>query len=127
MRKIFTIAALALSLAGCNQQSINSSIIQTTQNIVALNNALVQVNATILDNVIAQAKILAPYQCGAFALAKTIVNSSTAAAKVNAYLAKNVAAGVTVVAVTNICTALGYGPSVTAAPASSVPATVNGN
>ena len=126
MRKILTAIALAASLAGCNQTAINANIVQTTQNLVALNNALVTVNITILNNVIAQAKLLAPYQCGAFALANTIVNNSSAASKVNAYLAKNVAAGVSVVAVTNICSALGYGSAVTAAPASSVPAVVTG-
>lgn len=127
---LVTAAALALGVAGCSQSvqdMINKNILQTTQNIVALNNALVQVNVTILNNVIAQAKLLAPYQCGAFALASTIIHDSAAASSVNAYLQKNVAAGVTVVAVKNICSALGYGTTVTAAPYSSVPAVVTGN
>ena len=127
MRKFLTAIVLSASLAGCNQTAINANIVQTTQNLVALNNALVTVNVTILNNVIAQAKLLAPYQCGAFALASTIINSSSAASSVNAYLSKNVAAGVSVVAVKNICSALGYSTTVTAAPASSVPAVVTGN
>ena len=76
-----------------------------------------QINKTLVDNAIAQAKLLAPYQCGAYALAAAILNNSAASAKVNAYLKQNVAANVSNVAVKDICAAVGYPTTVTAAPA----------
>ena len=76
-----------------------------------------QVNATLIDNAVAQAKLLAPYQCGAYALAAAILSDSAASAKVNAYLKQNVAANVSNVAVKAICAAVGYPATVTAAPA----------
>ena len=99
--------------------AFNNGMITTTQNVVALDNALVQVNKTLVDNAIAQAKLLAPYQCGVYALAAAILNDSTASAKVNAYLKQNVAANVTNVAVKDICAAVGYPTAVTAAPTAS--------
>ena len=126
MKKLAFATALTLGLSGCNQVAFNSNLIQTTQNLVALNAALIQIDVTILNNVIAEAKLLSPYACGGFALASAIINNSSASTKVNAYLAKNVAAGVSVVAVKSVCAALGYGTNVTAAPASSVPAIVSG-
>jgi hypothetical protein len=115
--------ASAVGLAGCatqqQQADFNAGLITTTQNLVALDNALVQVNKTLVDNAIAQAKLLAPYQCGAYALASAILNDSSAAAKVNAYLAKNIAANVSNVAVKDICAAAGYPTSVSAASAAS--------
>jgi hypothetical protein len=120
---------LAVAPAGCvtqaQQDAINANLITTTQNLVALDNALIQVNKTILDNVVAQAKLLAPYNCGAYALAAAILNDSSASTKVNAYLAKNVAANVTNVAVKDICAAVGYPTTVTAAP-SAAPAASGG-
>ena len=120
----YAMIALALTLAvapaGCvtqaQQDAINANLITTTQNLVALDNALIQVNKTIIDNAVAQAKLLAPYNCGAYALAAAILADSTASTKVNAYLAKNVAANVTNVAVRDICAAVGYPTNVTAAP-----------
>lgn len=126
--KMLVVAALSasLSFAACStaqQAAFNGQLIATTQNVVALNNALVQVNATLIDNAVAQAKLLAPYQCGAYALAAAILNDSSASAKVNAYLKQNVAANVSNVAVKSICAAVGYSTSVTAAPtASATPA-----
>ena len=121
--KTFALAgALALALAGCSTDkmtAVNAGLITTTQNVVALNAALVRINNTLIDNAVAQAKLLAPYQCGAYALAAAILNNSSASAKVNAYLKKDVAANVTNVAVKNICAAVGYPTTVTAAPAAS--------
>jgi hypothetical protein len=121
--KTFALAgALALALAGCSTDkmtAVNAGLITTTQNVVALNAALVRINNTLIDNAVAQAKLLAPYQCGAYALAAAILNDSSASAKVNAYLKKDVAANVTNVAVKNICAAVGYPTTVTAAPAAS--------
>ena len=59
---------LAVSLArlrdeACSRPTSTPASITTTQNVVALNDALVQVNDTLIDNAIAQAKLLAPYQC----------------------------------------------------------------
>lgn len=120
MKKLAAAAlAASLSLAACSsaqQTAFNDQLITTTQNVVALNNALVQVNKTLIDNAIAQAKLLAPYQCGAYALAAAILNDSTASAKINAYLKKDVAANVANVAVKDICAAVGYPTTVTAAP-----------
>jgi len=122
--KMLVVAALSasLSFAACStgqQAAFNGQLIATTQNVVALNNALVQVNATLIDNAVAQAKLLAPYQCGAYALAAAILSDSSASAKVNAYLKQNVAANVSNVAVKSICAAIGYSTSVTAAASAS--------
>jgi len=122
MKTLAFAGALALALAGCStakMTAFNAGLITTTQNVVALNNALVQVNNTLIDNLIAQAKLLAPYQCGAYALAAAILSDSTASAKVNAYLKQSVAANVPSVAVKDICAAVGYPTTVTAAPAAS--------
>lgn len=111
---------LVVALAACSTEKMtafNSGLIATTQNVVALDNALVQVNKTLVDDAIAQAKLLAPYECGAYALAAAILNNSAASAKVNAYLKQNVAANVSNVAVKDICAAVGYPTTVTAAPA----------
>jgi hypothetical protein len=126
MKTLALAGALALALAGCSTDKMtafNAGLIATTQNVVALNNALVQVDKTLVDNAVAQAKLLAPYQCGAYALAAAILSDSTASAKVNAYLKQNVAANVSNVAVKDICAAVGYPTTVTAAPtASATPA-----
>ena len=123
MKKLVLLGALALALAtplaGCltadQQVAINANLITTTQNVVALNNALIQVNKTMIDNLVAQAKELAPYQCGAYKLAAAIVEGSPAASKVNAYLDAKIAAGVANVAVKDVCSALGY-PTTVSAP-----------
>jgi len=119
--------ASGLALGGCvtqaQQDAFNANLIATTNNLVSLDNALVKVNTTIIDNVVAQAKLLAPYNCGAYALAAAVLADSSASAKVNAYLKKDVAANVTNVAVKDICAAVGYPTNVTAAPtASATPA-----
>ena len=122
MKTLALTGAVALALAGCSvdkMTTINADLITTTQNVVALDNALVQVNATLIDNVVAQAKLLAPYQCGAYALAAAILADSSAAANVNAYLKKDVAANVTGVAVKDICATLGYPTTIVAASAAS--------
>ncbi len=122
MKTLIVAGALALALAGCStarQTAFDNRLTATTQNLVALDNALVQVSKTLDDNALAQAKLLAPYQCGAYALAAAILNDSTASAKVNAYLKQNVAAYVSNVAVKDICAAVGYPTNVTAAPAAS--------
>ncbi|MGA2492064.1 MAG: hypothetical protein ABSF67_03835 [Roseiarcus sp.] len=122
MKTLALAGALALALVGCSatkMTAFDAGLITTTQNVVALNNALVQVNNTLINNDIAQAKLLAPYQCGAYALAAAILNDSSAAAKVNAYLTTNIAANVSSVAVKDICAAVGYPTTVTAAPAAS--------
>ena len=118
MKKFALAGALALSLAraACTsdqQTSFNDQLVTTTKNVAALNTALVQVNATLIDNAEAQAKLLAPYACGAYKLASAILADSSAEAKVNAYLKKNVTAGVASVAVKDICAALGYSTTVT--------------
>jgi hypothetical protein len=116
MKKLALAGTLALALSACTadqQASFNANLTTTTQNLVSLNNALVQVNATIIDNIVAQAKLLAPYSCGAYKLAAAIVDGSSAADKVNAYLKKDVAAGVANVAVKDICAALGQSTTVT--------------
>jgi hypothetical protein len=122
MRTLALAGAVALALAGCSvdkMTAINADLITTTQNVVALDNALVQINATLIDNVVAQAKLLAPYQCGAYGLATAILADSSASAKVNAYLKKDVAANLTNVAVKDICATLGYPTTVVAASAAS--------
>ncbi len=126
MFKVFAPAyaamALALAVGACSADKMtafNNGLITTTQNVAALNNALVQVDITIVNNLTAQAKLLAPYQCGAYALASSILADSSAAAKVNAYLAKDVAANVTNVAVKDICAAAGYPATVTSTAAAS--------
>jgi len=125
MKKLALAGAMALgfALVGCvtqaQQDAFNANLIRTTQNVVSLNNALIQVNKTLVDNAIAQAKLLAPYQCGAYALAAAILNDSSASVKLNAYLAENVAANVSSVAVKDICAAVGYPTNVAAAPAAS--------
>jgi hypothetical protein len=113
---------LAFAPAGCTadqQASFNANLVTTTQNVVALQNALISVDKTIVDNLLAEEKLLAPYKCGAYALASAIVEGSPAATKVNAYLAKNVAAGVANVAVKDICSALGYPTTVTSTSSTS--------
>jgi hypothetical protein len=129
MRKKLALAsalALALSLGACStaqQTAVDNQMVTATQNLVALNAALIQVNNTLVGNAIAQAKLLAPYQCGAYALASAILSNSAAAAKVNSVIASSVAASVSTVAVSTICSALGYPTTVTAAPtASATPA-----
>jgi len=122
MKKLVLAGALALALAGCSaakMTAFNNGLTTTTQNVVALDNALVQVNTTLVDNAVAQAKLLAPYQCGAYALAAAILDDSTASAKVDAYLKQSIAANVSNVAVKDICAAVGYPTTVTAAPAAS--------
>ena len=122
MKTLALAGALALALAGCSTDkmtTINADLITTTQNVVALDKALVQVSATLIDNVVAQAKLFAPYQCGAFALATAILADSGASAKVNAYLKKDVAANVTGVAVKDICATLGYPTTIGVASAAS--------
>jgi hypothetical protein len=131
MKTLALTGAVALALAGCSvdkMTTINADLITTTQNVVALDNALVQVNATLIDNVVAQAKLLAPYQCGAYKLGAAIIEGSPAAAKVNAVIKKDVAAGVANAAVKTFCSAVGYPtdvsapsdtPAVAAAPTSS--------
>lgn len=121
MARKFVLALLAtfaatLPLGGCDIASFNASLITTTQNLVALNNAIVQINLSIINDLIAQQKLLAPYECGAYALANAIIADSNSAAKVNSYLAKNVALGITNVAVRDICVTLGYPTNVLAAP-----------
>jgi hypothetical protein len=126
MKKLVLLGALALALAtplaGCltadQQAAINANLITTTQNVVALNNALIQVNKTMIDNLVAQAKELAPSQCGAYKLAAAIVEGSPAATKVNDLIKKDVAAGVANAAVEDICAAVGYPTTVSTAPAS---------
>ncbi len=116
------VGALALGLAGCStaqQTAVDNRMITATQNLVALNAALIQIDNTLVGDAIAQAKLLAPYQCGAYALASAILSSSAAAAKVNTVIASSVAASVSTVAVSTICSTLGYPTTVTAAPASS--------
>jgi hypothetical protein len=113
--------AAGLALAGCNSQAqqdaFNANLIATTQNLVALNDALVKVNATLIDDAIAQAKLLAPYQCGAYKLGAAIIAGSSAASKVNSLIKKDVAAGLANAAVKDICAAVGY-PTTVSAPAS---------
>ena len=108
----------ALALGACSsaqQTAFNDQLITTTNNLVALDNALIQVNKTLVDNFIAQQKELAPYSCGAYTLAAAIVEGSPAASKVNAYLDAKIAAGVANVAVKDVCSALGY-PTMVSAP-----------
>ncbi len=121
--KMFRLSLLALGLAAApglaacssaDQTRFNNQLITATQNVVALNSALVQVNATLIDNLVAQAKLLAPYQCGAYALASAIISDSSAATKVNALIKSSVAANVGSVAVVKVCAALGYPTSVSA-------------
>jgi hypothetical protein len=122
MKTLALAGALALALTGCSTDKMtafNAGLVATTQNVVALDKALVQVNATLIDNVVAQAKLLAPYQCGAYALATAILADSSASAKVNAYLKKDVAANVSNVAVKDICATLGDPTTVVATSATS--------
>lgn len=115
---LVTVGGLALS--GCSQSAFNQGIANINTAATAaqnLNDALVKVDITIINDLTAQAKLLAPYQCGAYALGTTLVEDSTAASAVNAYLQKSVAANLTNVAVQNICLAAGYPATVTAAPA----------
>lgn len=115
-------AVVALEACTAQQQTdFNTGLVTTTQNVVALNNALIQVNKTIVDNLIAQEKELAPYKCGAYALAAAIISDSTAASKVNTFIKSNVAANVSTVAVKDVCAALGYPTSVTAASPAPTP------
>jgi len=88
MKSLAFAGALALALSGCSA-SQNAALIQTTQNLVALNNALVQVNTTLINNFVAQSKLLAPYTCGGYALASAIVEGSPAATTVNNYISKS--------------------------------------
>jgi len=122
MKTLALASALALALTGCSTDkmtAVNADLITTTQNVVALDKALVQVNATLIDNVVAQAKLLAPYQCGAYGLATAILADSSASAKVNAYLKRDVAANVSNVAVKDICATLGYPKTIGVASAAS--------
>ena len=132
---LIAVGALALPavvvLEACTQKQqtdFNANLVTTTQNLVALNDALVQVNKTLIDDALAQAKLLAPYQCGAYKLGAAIIEGSPAAAKVNAVIKKDVAAGVANAAVKTFCSAVGYPtdvsapsdtPAVAAAPTSS--------
>lgn len=130
----YAMIALALMLAfapaGCTadqQASFNANLVTTTQNVVALNNALIQVNKTLVDNLIAQEKELAPYKCGAYELAKAIVEGSSAASKVNQLIKTNVAAGVANVAVSKVCEALGYPTTVTSTTSASAATSASGS
>jgi hypothetical protein len=111
---------LAIAPAGCvtqaQQDAFNANLIATTQNLVALNDALVKVNKTLIDDAMAQAKLLAPYQCGAYKLGAAIIEGSPAAAKVNAVIKTDVAAGLANASVKGFCAALGY-PTDVSAPA----------
>jgi hypothetical protein len=110
------VAGMALSACSSTQQTaFDSNLVATTQDVVALNNALIQVDKTLIGDAVAQAKLLAPYQCGAYALGAAILGDSTAATKVNAFIKKDVAAGVATAAVKDICAALGQSTTVTSA------------
>lgn len=115
--------AAALALGGCTQQQqadFNANLVTTTQNLVALNDALVKVNATLVDDAMAQAKLLAPYECGAYKLGAAIIEGSPAAAKVNAAIKQDVAAGLASASVKSLCAALGY-PTDVSGPAGTPP------
>ena len=117
-KKLLGSLAIVAFLSGCNQAAVtqfNANVASTTQSVIALNNALIQVNSTIINNLVAQAKILSPYACGAYQLGAQVVADSNAAASVNSYLASHVGASLTNVAVKDICAALGQSTTVTAA------------
>ena len=62
------VLSVSILLAACSQQAFDQFIANMksgTQALVQLDNALVQVNTTMIDNFIAQQKQLAPYTCGA--------------------------------------------------------------
>jgi hypothetical protein len=118
------VLSVSILLAACSQQAFDQFIANMksgTQALVQLDNALVQVNTTMIDNFIAQQKQLAPYTCGAYNLATTIAQQSGAAAQVNKVISKSVALGLANVAVQDLCAAAGY-PGTTVMAASGTPA-----
>jgi hypothetical protein len=84
---------------------------------VNLNAALVQIDVTIINNLAAQAKLLAPYACGAYAIGAQIASNPAVAAKVNAFMQKSLIASTANVAVSAICTAAGFPSNVSSASA----------
>ena len=117
LKTLAFVCALALGLSGCNVTSFNAGLTTTTTNLMALDNALIQVNITIVNNLAAQAKLLAPYACGAYAFTTQILVDSGNATAVNNYLSQHVTAQLANVAVKDICAALGYPATVTSATA----------
>ena len=112
MHKIAAAAvALALMTAGCSTSSVTQTAANMNTLTVAagnLNSALVQVNITIINDLAAQQKLLAPYTCGAYNLGAKLASNPAIASQVNAFLAKSVTATVANVAVKDICTAAGF-------------------
>ena len=115
------VGALALGLAGCStaqQTAVDNRMITATQNLVALNAALIQIDNTLVGDAIAQAKLLAPYQCGAYALASAILSTRPPRPKSTRYRVERRSVRLDRRGV-DICSTLGYPTTVTAAPASS--------
>ena len=120
MRKFLIGVACSFSivLAGC-QQTINN-IQQGTTALIAFNNALIQVNVTILNNLQAQAKQLAPLQCGAISLGATLAADPVIGAKVNTYFASHQNGAIAVAVASDLCSIAGLPPIVTSVPRANI-------
>ena len=121
MKKVKTLIVLGVGLlvAACTQQQFDQfthNLTTGTQDLVQLNDALIQVNITLVNDFVAQQKLLAPYVCGTYNLGSSIVQGSPVANSVNNYIAKHVALGLASVAVSELCTAAGC-PATVKAPA----------
>ncbi len=118
------VAGLALALAGCStaqvqQFSTNAAAVAT--GVGQVNASLIQLNATTIANLSQLAQALAQVNCpivnASVALGAAIKADPNVAANVKAALTK---AGSSGALAADVCTAAGFGPDATSAPAAAV-------
>lgn len=109
------LAVLPLGLGGCAK--VVDQLQQGTVALTNFNNALIQLQLTILGNMQAQAKQLAPLVCGTISLGTTIAANPAVAGSVNDYLGKHKAAGQIIAVASELCAVAGLPVTVTAVPA----------
>lgn len=123
MRKILARALVALplvALAGCGK--IVEQLDAGTTALINFNSALITLDLTIVGNMQAQARQLAPLVCGGISLGQTIAADPKVAADVNAYLAKHERQGEVVAVATELCGSAGLPANVTSVPNATIPA-----
>ncbi len=118
------VAGLALALAGCStaqvqQFSTNAAAVAT--GVGQVNASLIQLNATTINNLSQLAQALASVNCpivnASVSLGAAIKADPNVAANVKAALTKAGPAGAVAA---DVCTAAGFGPGATTAPAAAV-------
>ncbi len=119
----YAMLALALGLAGCSTSSVQqfaTNAATTATAIGTVNNALIQLDATVIQNTAQLAQALAKVQCpivnAGVALGAAIEADANVAAAVKSKL---LAAGSAGALASDVCAAAGFGPTT---PASAAPA-----